>query len=135
EKFGVKFFEMVGHYMLGWVASRDGDFDVARTEYLKELSMADELGDRNGVAQALNGLADLAIEREEWPRALRLGGAAQAIRDKLGGGWPPEAMRAREPLAPGKDALGVEAAEAHWAQGLATVYDGALVLAREGDPG
>jgi hypothetical protein len=103
------------------VASR-----VAFDWHSPDLAIADELGDKTGVAQALNGLADLAIEMDQMPRALHLAGAAHAIRERVGGGAPPESMRARDPREYTADKLDPDEAETAWTQGLNMTYEEAM---------
>jgi non-specific serine/threonine protein kinase len=127
---GNRFWEISGEYLLGWIETREGRFEVAHAHYLRSMQIAVELGDKTAVALALNGLADMALEQEQYERALRLAGAAQSIRDELGGGAPPESMRARDPREPGARAIGTDAAEREWRAGLELGYEDALRYAR-----
>jgi tetratricopeptide (TPR) repeat protein len=124
------FWESTGEYLEGWIGTREGRFDEAHAHYIRSLDVALQLGDKTGVGLALSGLADLALEEGEHERALRLAGASQAIRDEIGGGAPPESMRARDPREASIEAIGAEATEGAWTEGLTMGYDAALQYAR-----
>jgi non-specific serine/threonine protein kinase len=130
QKAGNLFWVTSGEYLLGWIDTRVRRFADAHEHYIRSLDISIQLGDKTAVALALSGLADLALEQEQHERALRLAGASQAIRDEVGGGAPPESMRARDPREPSGQALGAEAAENAWNEGLTMGYDAALEYAR-----
>jgi predicted ATPase len=64
----------------GRCALGQGDYFSARTLFLKSLALNQELEDKSGFALSLLGLAALAQAQEEWERAARLFGAADALR-------------------------------------------------------
>jgi hypothetical protein len=83
---------------LGRLAYSQGDHAAARAQLGQSLAISSELGDRWGVAQVLEGLAALAAAETQPERALRLAGAAAAVRSAGrapdGTGRPPDAARA-----------------------------------------
>lgn len=127
---GNKLYEALGIQLVGWIGARQGRLDEARAGFLEALDLVEKLGDRTAVAMMLNRLADLAIEHQDFPRALRLAGAAEAIRQEYKGGVSPEAMRARDPRKLAAEVLGGDAIAEEWGKGLAMSYEDALEDAR-----
>ncbi|MFN8661489.1 MAG: LuxR C-terminal-related transcriptional regulator [Thermomicrobiales bacterium] len=68
----------------GYVASDQGDVTQAATLFAEGLALFAELGDRRIIALALDGIAGLAVTREQAALAARLFGAAAALRDASG---------------------------------------------------
>ena len=64
-------------------------------------------------------------------RALRLAGAADALKDQIGGGAPAELMRAGESLEESRRNLDPEAAERAWQEGRDMGTDKAIAYALE----
>jgi predicted ATPase/tRNA A-37 threonylcarbamoyl transferase component Bud32 len=69
---------------LGHLATRQGRFDAARNAYGDALRMYERSGHRTGIAQVLDGFARIAARQDAPVRALRLIGAAAAIRHTVG---------------------------------------------------
>jgi tetratricopeptide (TPR) repeat protein len=69
---------------LGHLATRQGRFDAARNAYGDALRTYERAGHRSGLAQVLDGFAGIAARQDAPVRALRLIGAAAAIRHTLG---------------------------------------------------
>ncbi len=65
----------------GALAYRQGDYSAARSLYEESVAMARELGDRRGIAGALEGCAALAAVRGKEDRAARLWAAAERRRE------------------------------------------------------
>lgn len=63
---------------LGQVLRVSGNFDEAETHFREALAIAAALEDRSGVAAATLNLAELALDREQWPESERL--ARQALK-------------------------------------------------------
>jgi non-specific serine/threonine protein kinase len=106
--------------------------DYARARgYLEEsLALARELSDRHGLANVLEGFAALAAARKSPRRALRLLGAAQAVREAIGGPLPPDWQADLERrLSPAWLGLDAEAATAACAEGRSTPLEQALSYA------
>jgi tetratricopeptide (TPR) repeat protein len=69
---------------LGHLATRQGRFEAARNAYGDALRTYEQAGHRRGIAQVLDGFAGIAARQDAPVRALRLIGAAAAIRHTLG---------------------------------------------------
>jgi hypothetical protein len=64
-------------------------------------------------------------------RALRLAGAAEALREEIGGGPPAELMRSAESFEQSRRELDPETAERAWAEGRELSADKAVEYALE----
>jgi hypothetical protein len=62
-------------------------------------------------------------------------GANAAIRERLGGGPPPEWLRLGDPFTPARQSLGDEVYDRAWQAGLAMTVDEAVALALAGSEG
>jgi tetratricopeptide (TPR) repeat protein len=69
---------------LGDLTRRDGDYSRAAAFYKEALAVFRKLGHRSGVARALELLACCAACQAAPERALKLAGAAAALREELG---------------------------------------------------
>jgi hypothetical protein len=69
---------------LGALEQRTGELDGAGAHYREALGLFWRVGHRRGVARVLEALATLAAERDEDEEVLRLAGAAEALRERLG---------------------------------------------------
>jgi tetratricopeptide (TPR) repeat protein len=69
---------------LGRVARRQGDLERAASLLRRSLMMQRRFENRQGVVEALAGLAGLALDQEEPVRAAKLLGAAAALLSALG---------------------------------------------------
>jgi predicted ATPase/RsiW-degrading membrane proteinase PrsW (M82 family) len=88
-------------------------------ELLNEsLSLCARLMDRQTAAQCLCGLAAVVASRNEASRAVRYAGAAEALRERVGGSpWPIEGAIYERHVYPLREQLGQEAFERAWRQG------------------
>ena len=112
---------------LGWVLRQEGDPAGARSTFEAGLRIARRNGDRSDIAYASLGLACLAADLGDWPRAGMLHGAAQAFIDRTREPWQdPEARYRRESLDLLRAHLGDEQADRAYAAGLALSFDEAL---------
>jgi predicted ATPase/class 3 adenylate cyclase len=120
---------------LGWVRRQGGDHDGARSSFEDGLRMSRRSGERFDTAYAVLGLACLAGDAGEWPRACVLHGIAQAVLDLTGEPWQePEARYRRESLAQARAHIGADRSERGYARGLALGPDGFADLAFQKDP-
>jgi hypothetical protein len=104
-------------YRGGDLACAAGDAGAAHRAYRESLTLAVEVGPSDQVAYALEGFAMLAATQAQPERALRLAGAAAAIRDTTGRPRKPaEAPRLEQALAVARAALG-SMGEAAWQGG------------------
>ena len=69
---------------LGSLAVAEGDYVTARARFEESLAIWGETGDRGGIAFLLAGFAELATAEAQPRRALRLAGAAAALREQHG---------------------------------------------------
>jgi len=69
---------------LASLSREQGDCAAATAGYMEALSMFRALGHRRGIARVLEYLACCAAEQARPERALKLAGAAAALREKLG---------------------------------------------------
>ena len=115
---------------LGWVRRLDGDHDGARSSFEAALRMSRRSGHRSDIAYAVLGLACVAEDAAEWPRACVLHGVAQATLDRTGEPWQePEGRYRRESLAQLRGHLSQEQFDRDYARGLALGPDEMLDLA------
>jgi predicted ATPase/DNA-binding XRE family transcriptional regulator len=111
----------VGLLGLGFAAVVRGDRVEARLLLCRCLPQFVEVGPRSGIAHALDALAELDVAEGRPERALRLGGAAAALRETLNTSVPPVLLEPYERwrgLA--RQALGEPASAAAWAAGQAS---------------
>jgi predicted ATPase/DNA-binding CsgD family transcriptional regulator len=98
---------------LGNALLRQGDIDQAERRFAESLVICREIGHRRRLAYALEGLAGVAAARGTWERALRLAGAATALREAIG----LAALELR--ITPARQGLGPARAAECWAAGRA----------------
>ena len=102
----------------GNVARRQKQFELGKTMLQESLELHDELEDRWRVASVLESLAGIAFEQQEAERAVRLLGAADALRMSVGTPLPPVEMEDRDPyLKLARAALGEEKFTLLWLEG------------------
>jgi tetratricopeptide (TPR) repeat protein len=112
---------------LGMVDVDVGQVALARSRFEESAALVRHLRDLAGTAMLLDGLAGLAAIRAQSGRALRLAGAAAALREALGKSHPHNVRDWLErKLAPARASLGTEAAAAAWAEGHAMDPERAL---------
>jgi non-specific serine/threonine protein kinase len=115
---------------LGLVLHDQGDHAGARTLYEESLAIARELGDKWAIAFLLEAFAGLAAVEGEHERALRLGGAAEALRLAIGSPLSPADQATLDAqLKPARQALSTEAQESAWIAGSAMTLEGAVAYA------
>jgi predicted ATPase len=81
---------------LGRLATARADPHRARVLFQEALVVAGELGDDPGIAHVLEAYADLEVRQGRPERAVRLAGAAAALRDSAGVPLPPAEQRSLE---------------------------------------
>ncbi len=115
-----------GLYGLGWVSLGQGDAARARLQWEETLALLREVGQQWFIALTLEGLAAAsAQEQPVW--SARLWGAAEHLRETIGGSIPAMIQRFYEPfLALGRSLLGEAAFAAAWAEGRRLTLDAAL---------
>jgi predicted ATPase/DNA-binding CsgD family transcriptional regulator len=120
---------------LGDVALEQGHFSTARARYEDSLVQWAELGDIWSIAMVLESLAGMAQARGNPARALKLVGAASALRERLHGAPMPPVQRAQQQklIEAVQGSLGTEAATAALAEGRAMGFEQAISYARAAD--
>jgi non-specific serine/threonine protein kinase len=112
--------------ILGTADREEGRYEEANQWFLQGLDVAVDFGDRTLVAHLLEGFSGLASALGQHQRAVRLGGAAAAMREADGTVGDPLAWHSERWLAISRLALGEEAALAAWATGRSLPMDQAL---------
>jgi hypothetical protein len=79
-----KNFQIVMTSELGHIARHTGDINQARKIYQETLKGWQDLGNRSAIAHQLECFAYIAIAEGEPQRAVRLFGAAEALRKEVG---------------------------------------------------
>ncbi len=118
---------------LGRVAVATGDAPNARSMLRESLILFQELGNGVGVAETLEHFAVLAIEQGTHGLALKLAGAASALRDLLGGpATPTDRASLERHLSKARAALGQAPARARFGEGARMTLEDAVALATAG---
>jgi len=112
---------------LGELAVDQGRYAEARARFTAGVEIYRSLGARTRLAGVLEGFAVLAAAHDEGTRALRLAGAAAALRDLvMARPTPREAAWPRPGLERARQLLGARASEWAWSDGLALSLDEAI---------
>jgi non-specific serine/threonine protein kinase len=94
-----------------------------------------ELGDLDGVAEAIEGLAGLAVAEDRFVRAARLGGAADSLRRTLGIPIPDiDRVRLDRWLSEPRNKLGDDGFQAAWAEGAGMTREQAIDYGLQAHP-
>ncbi len=112
---------------LGNLARDHGDYATSREHYAESMKLFQELGQKRGVARLLDCLACSASLRSQPERALRLAGAAAAIRRVLGAPLPlAEQAKLEKTLELARKSVPPAAAAAAWMDGWTTTAHKAI---------
>ena len=115
---------------LGNLARDGGDYQQARALYHESLPITRELGDAWALCYLLEDLGCLAALGGQADPALRLGGAASALRESINAPLsPPEQASLDRKLEPARQVLGADLAATVWAAGRALGPEQAVALA------
>jgi hypothetical protein len=115
---------------MGALAVAEGDYVTARARFEESLAIWGEIGDRGGIAFLLAGFAELATAEAQPRRALRLAGAAAALRQKHGTPLAPSLqVRFDRTLELVRSAIRGDDAGAAWAEGQAMTLEQAIAYA------
>ena len=117
--------------VLGRLEAEMGDLGPARLHQLEALRLFAGAGDPTGIATQLDDLGMLAWATGDPRAALRLGGAASALRDRIAGGAPPTLVLSSDYLGDSRARLTVSDADAAWAAGRAMDQETAVRYALE----
>jgi tetratricopeptide (TPR) repeat protein len=121
---------------IGSVASAQQDYVKARGFFEESLLLLRKLGQQQGMAKCLEGLAKVACGHQGQPeRAVRLLAAAHALREAIGTPLSPDKQPEQEErLLALREALGDTAFAAAWDAGRALTWEQAVAEALE-EPG
>jgi non-specific serine/threonine protein kinase len=111
---------------LGTVDLEEGQYQDANARFLRALEVAQGYGNRTLLAHLLEGFSGLASALGQHQRAVRLGGAAEALREADGTFHPSWQPIWERWLAISREALAEEAASAAWAAGRSLPIEQAL---------
>jgi predicted ATPase/class 3 adenylate cyclase len=118
-------------HVMGRIALADGDLSTAGPCFLEALANDEEVGNQTGMGIVLDNLAAMATAEGRHLRAVRLGGASEAIKEAAGGHAPPPFIDLPDPRDAARETLGDDAIAAAWEEGRAMTLDQALAFARE----
>lgn len=117
---------------LGGVALLCGDTRAATAYFEESLILRQEMRQLAGMAWAIEGLAEVAIQHNDRPRAVRLLGAAAGLRTTAGAEMDePDRIRFSEILAELRTSLGQATFESLWSAGYKLSPDAAVASALE----
>jgi predicted ATPase len=123
--------ESVSLFHLGDLALDERNYKDATLLLSESLRIQADLGNRVRIATSLEAFAGLAAAQDQASRALRLAGAAAALRKSIGTGQaPPWQAKLDQRLAPAREVLGQQTANA-WAEGQAMPLKKAVGYALE----
>jgi predicted ATPase/class 3 adenylate cyclase len=108
-----------------------GDRAAATAAHREALLTFVEVRNPTGIAMVLEEMAIVESMEGRHERALRLAGAASALRDEIGGGPPAELIQSAESLDQSRRTLGPENADRAWAEGREMGTDMAIAHALE----
>jgi non-specific serine/threonine protein kinase len=113
--------------LLGYLALDLGDHNAARSAFVESLALSGELRHPYVIAYSLEGLADLAVAEAYPERAIRLAGAAAALR-AASGAEAAASLQARHTrsLERARQMLGKQARASAWAAGQALTLEQAI---------
>jgi predicted ATPase len=121
---------------LGNLAREQGDYTTARSLYRESLQIFQELEHRRGIARLLECFAGAAAAERHPERALRLAGAAAAIRRTLGAPLPrSERSKVETSLEPARQELSGAVSAAAWIEGWEMPIDRAIASALGSETG
>ena len=112
---------------LGNLAREQGDYATARTLYGDSIRAFQDLSHKRGIARLLECFACVAAMGQEPERALRLAGAASALRHTIGAPLGiAEQARLEAILLPARSALAHTASAEAWTEGTAMPMEKAI---------
>jgi tetratricopeptide (TPR) repeat protein len=112
---------------LGNLAREQGDYPTARSLYRESIKLFQELDHKRGVARLLECFACAAAAQLHGERALRLAGAAAALRQNIGAPLTPaEQAKLEAALEPPRQALTNTVGATAWLEGWAMPVEKAI---------
>jgi predicted ATPase/class 3 adenylate cyclase/DNA-binding CsgD family transcriptional regulator len=134
---GMPHLEAMALATLGGIALRRADRAAARAHLRASIAICHELGDAAAVAQVLERFVELAAAQHQFDAALRLAGAAQALRERAAAPRSRSGqMKLDRILEAARRRLGEESSTRVWQSGRALTMDEAVAMALEiAEPG
>ena len=127
-----KNFQTVLTSELGHIARRTGDINQAKKIYNETLRSWQDLGNRAAISHQLECFGFLAITEEEPERAVKLFGAAEALREKIQAMMTDyERVEYDQAVARVRSLLTEEEFNSLWNEGRAMTMDQAIEFALE----
>jgi tetratricopeptide (TPR) repeat protein len=115
---------------LGKMMHAQGDHALARVHFEESLTLSHELGFKQGIAQSLEAFAFLALQEAHPERAVRLWGAAAALREMIRSPLAPDEREQQErEITVLQQTLGEDAFASAWAEGQAWTLEQAIEYA------
>jgi predicted ATPase/serine/threonine protein kinase len=109
------------------VLREQGDYEQAESALRESLTLCEQTGERHGFIESLNGLAEIAIARDQPVRATQLYGAAETRRESIGVHLSPlEQSKYDHNLQSARAELGEALFAETWAKGKAMTQDQTL---------
>ncbi|MFL5656364.1 MAG: ATP-binding protein [Ktedonobacteraceae bacterium] len=117
-------------HALAKVATAQEDYARSQALYEESIAMARKAGDKRNVTFGLEGLASAVAGQGKCAWAVRLWGAAEAVREAIGAPMPPvECASYKRAVAAARAYLGEQAFAAAWSQGREMTPEQALAQA------
>ncbi len=123
EEVGNPFQSAMSGHTLGQLNRLEGRYQDAWPHLRKALSTLHELGDQASMTESMLMMSALASAEGRHERAVRLLGAATAIRERLGGGTPPEWLMMGDPVDAARKAIGDDPVDRALTEGRAMSPD------------
>ncbi len=128
-----KHFELATRSELGHIARHTGDLQQAKQIYHETIMGWKDLGNRGAIAHELECFAFIAIAEEEPQRALKLFGAAEALREKAQSPMTDqERIEYDEAVAQMRELLNASEFNSRWSDGRTMSMGQAIAFALEG---
>lgn len=130
QKLGYKGSMAISLNNLGAIDAERGEYSSARLKVEQGLIVLYELRDQKAIAGCLENLAKISTALRQTQKAVRLLGAAAALRDTISAPLRPvDRSDVERDVADARAALGEEAFAAAWAQGRAMTLEQAVEYA------
>jgi len=114
---------------MGVVALQQGDAALASALLQESPAIGRDLGERQGIAECLEGLARVAMLTNKSEPAVRLFGAAEALREAIGAPLPPADQPAYQRSLAAAAAVADSMVDAAWTIGRAMTPEQAVAYA------
>lgn len=120
---------------LGNALAAQGEFEHAGSVYAETLPELEHVWQKWWLARCLEGLGRVRVGQHRYEHAVRLLGAAAALRESIGGSPAPPSDRAflEKARAAAVDALGEKAFATAWTEGRALTLKQAIEVAKKAD--